>query len=144
MIGRLGWQITPLAPLLPLLLLLLFLSCQLSYKKKRKVERSPLCEEFIERASRPQELITLELLEVSTDSALTVQHKQIHGGIPSNWCWLSLRRSCPTSTSSMRSSRLLSLRHQNRRFRPSTWSRATLSRGCAALWWISTSGSKGR
>lgn len=44
-------------------------SSQLSYKKKRKVEKSPLCEEFMEQASRPQELINMELLEVSTDSA---------------------------------------------------------------------------
>ncbi|XP_039993092.1 snRNA-activating protein complex subunit 1b [Xiphias gladius] len=35
----------------------------LAYKKKRKVERSALCEEFMERASRPQELINIELLE---------------------------------------------------------------------------------
>nr|XP_046267999.1 snRNA-activating protein complex subunit 1b [Scatophagus argus] len=32
-------------------------------KKKKKVERSALCEEFMERASRPQELINVELLE---------------------------------------------------------------------------------
>lgn len=53
--------------------------------KKRKVEKSPLCEEFIERASRPQELITLELLEVSAGSAPTVQHEQIDDGILCNW-----------------------------------------------------------
>ncbi|XP_070698777.1 snRNA-activating protein complex subunit 1b [Pempheris klunzingeri] len=35
----------------------------LSFKKKRKVERSPLCEDFMQRASRPQELINMELLE---------------------------------------------------------------------------------
>lgn len=35
----------------------------LAFKKKRKMERSVLCEEFIERASRPQELINMELLE---------------------------------------------------------------------------------
>ncbi|XP_040916141.1 snRNA-activating protein complex subunit 1b [Toxotes jaculatrix] len=35
----------------------------LAYRKKRKVERSVLCEEFMERASRPQELINIELLE---------------------------------------------------------------------------------
>ncbi|XP_070776955.1 snRNA-activating protein complex subunit 1b [Enoplosus armatus] len=35
----------------------------LVFKKKRKVERSVLCEEFIERASRPQKLINIELLE---------------------------------------------------------------------------------
>ncbi|GAA6227422.1 snRNA-activating protein complex subunit 1-like [Lates japonicus] len=35
----------------------------LAYQKKRKVERSALCEEFVERASRPQELINIELLE---------------------------------------------------------------------------------
>uniref|UniRef100_A0A3B4TPD5 Small nuclear RNA activating complex, polypeptide 1b n=1 Tax=Seriola dumerili TaxID=41447 RepID=A0A3B4TPD5_SERDU len=36
---------------------------QLTYNKKKKVERSALCEEFIERASRPQQLINIELLE---------------------------------------------------------------------------------
>ncbi|XP_028251517.1 snRNA-activating protein complex subunit 1b [Parambassis ranga] len=35
----------------------------LSYKKKRKVEGAVLCPEFMERASRPQELINIELLE---------------------------------------------------------------------------------
>ncbi|XP_071354966.1 snRNA-activating protein complex subunit 1b [Trachinotus anak] len=35
----------------------------LAYNKKRKVERSPLCEEFFERTSRPQQLINIELLE---------------------------------------------------------------------------------
>lgn len=35
----------------------------LTFNKKRKVERAPLCEEFIERASRPQELISVDLLE---------------------------------------------------------------------------------
>ncbi|KAM7376423.1 hypothetical protein PAMP_006158 [Pampus punctatissimus] len=35
----------------------------LAFEKKKKFERSPLCEEFMERASRPQELINVELLE---------------------------------------------------------------------------------
>ncbi|KAF3700722.1 snRNA-activating protein complex subunit 1 [Channa argus] len=35
----------------------------LVYKKKRKVERLVMCEKFMERASRPQELISVELLE---------------------------------------------------------------------------------
>ncbi|KAM4542445.1 snRNA-activating protein complex subunit 1b [Odontesthes bonariensis] len=35
----------------------------LVYKKKRKVEKSVLCEEFIERAYRPQELVNVEVLE---------------------------------------------------------------------------------
>ncbi|XP_074487973.1 snRNA-activating protein complex subunit 1-like isoform X1 [Sebastes fasciatus] len=35
----------------------------LVYKKKRKVESSAPCEEFMERASRPQELINIDLLE---------------------------------------------------------------------------------
>lgn len=35
----------------------------LAFQKKRKIEQSPLCEEFMERASRPQELINIELLE---------------------------------------------------------------------------------
>ncbi|KAM9340748.1 snRNA-activating protein complex subunit 1b [Symphorus nematophorus] len=35
----------------------------LTFKKKRKVERSVLCEDFVERASRPQQLINMELLE---------------------------------------------------------------------------------
>ncbi|XP_072221195.1 snRNA-activating protein complex subunit 1b [Leuresthes tenuis] len=35
----------------------------LVYKKKRKVERSVLCEQFVERASRPQELVNVEVLE---------------------------------------------------------------------------------
>ncbi|XP_038556374.1 snRNA-activating protein complex subunit 1-like [Micropterus salmoides] len=35
----------------------------LSFQKKRKVERTALCEEFMERASRPQELINIERLE---------------------------------------------------------------------------------
>ncbi|XP_035530074.1 snRNA-activating protein complex subunit 1b [Morone saxatilis] len=35
----------------------------LFYKKKRKLEKSPLCEEFMERACRPQELINIELLD---------------------------------------------------------------------------------
>ncbi|XP_067470805.1 snRNA-activating protein complex subunit 1b [Thunnus thynnus] len=35
----------------------------LAFKKKRKIEGSPLCEEFMERTSRPQELINTELLE---------------------------------------------------------------------------------
>lgn len=35
----------------------------LVFKKKRKIEGSPLCEEFMERTSRPQELINTELLE---------------------------------------------------------------------------------
>lgn len=43
---------------------------QLSFNNKRKPERSPLCEDFIERTSRPHELINPELLEVSTDSTL--------------------------------------------------------------------------
>lgn len=44
-----------------------FLSCwQLSYNKKRKLEKSELCEDFIAQASRPQQLINIELLEVSS------------------------------------------------------------------------------
>ncbi|XP_060939369.1 snRNA-activating protein complex subunit 1b [Limanda limanda] len=35
----------------------------LAYRKKRKMEKSDLCEEFVERACRPQELINGELLE---------------------------------------------------------------------------------
>lgn len=35
----------------------------LTYNKKRKVERSPMHEEFMERVSRPQELVNIELLE---------------------------------------------------------------------------------
>lgn len=35
----------------------------LFFNKKRKMERSALCEEFIERASRPQELINIGMLE---------------------------------------------------------------------------------
>lgn len=35
----------------------------LAFRKKRKMEKSPLCEEFLERASRPQELINIELLD---------------------------------------------------------------------------------
>ncbi|XP_068457054.1 snRNA-activating protein complex subunit 1b [Clinocottus analis] len=35
----------------------------LVFKKKRKVERAALCEEFLERPSRPQELINVELLD---------------------------------------------------------------------------------
>ncbi|XP_029982377.1 snRNA-activating protein complex subunit 1b [Sphaeramia orbicularis] len=35
----------------------------LSFKKQRKIERSMACEEFMERASRPQELINNDLLE---------------------------------------------------------------------------------
>ncbi|XP_034530978.1 snRNA-activating protein complex subunit 1b [Notolabrus celidotus] len=35
----------------------------LTFKKKKKPEKSPLCEAFIERASRPQQLINIELLE---------------------------------------------------------------------------------
>ncbi|XP_026159177.1 snRNA-activating protein complex subunit 1b [Mastacembelus armatus] len=35
----------------------------LTFNKKRKVERSALCEKFVERTSRPQELINIELLE---------------------------------------------------------------------------------
>ncbi|XP_059209765.1 snRNA-activating protein complex subunit 1b [Centropristis striata] len=35
----------------------------LTYKKKRKEQRLPECEDFMERASRPQELINIELLE---------------------------------------------------------------------------------
>ncbi|XP_073339783.1 snRNA-activating protein complex subunit 1b [Pagrus major] len=35
----------------------------LSFRKKKKLEKSPLCEEFMERASRPQELINIELLD---------------------------------------------------------------------------------
>ncbi|XP_008294918.1 snRNA-activating protein complex subunit 1b [Stegastes partitus] len=35
----------------------------LVYRKKRKAERSALCEAFMERASRPQELINVEFLE---------------------------------------------------------------------------------
>ncbi|XP_075963525.1 snRNA-activating protein complex subunit 1b [Anarhichas minor] len=35
----------------------------LAFKKKRKVESLALCEEFMERPSRPQELINIELLE---------------------------------------------------------------------------------
>lgn len=40
---------------------------QLTYRKKRKVEQSTLCQEFVERASRPQELISIDLLEVKTE-----------------------------------------------------------------------------
>ncbi|XP_054861868.1 snRNA-activating protein complex subunit 1b [Amphiprion ocellaris] len=36
---------------------------RLFYRKRRKAERSVLCEEFMERVSRPQELISVELLE---------------------------------------------------------------------------------
>ncbi|XP_029350043.1 snRNA-activating protein complex subunit 1b [Echeneis naucrates] len=36
---------------------------QLHFNRKRNVEKSLLCEEFIERPSRPQELINIELLE---------------------------------------------------------------------------------
>ncbi|XP_076604959.1 snRNA-activating protein complex subunit 1b [Chaetodon auriga] len=35
----------------------------LTFNKKRKVEKTALCEKFMERASRPQELINTELLE---------------------------------------------------------------------------------
>ncbi|XP_068194456.1 snRNA-activating protein complex subunit 1b [Antennarius striatus] len=35
----------------------------LTFKSKRKVERSALCDDFIERTSRPQELVSMELLE---------------------------------------------------------------------------------
>ncbi|XP_035023439.1 snRNA-activating protein complex subunit 1b [Hippoglossus stenolepis] len=35
----------------------------LAFKKKRKMEKSALCEEFVERACRPQELINGDLLE---------------------------------------------------------------------------------
>ncbi|KAK2826789.1 hypothetical protein Q5P01_021003 [Channa striata] len=35
----------------------------LVYRKKRKVEQKVLCEKFMERACRPQELISVELLE---------------------------------------------------------------------------------
>ncbi|XP_051251873.1 snRNA-activating protein complex subunit 1b [Dicentrarchus labrax] len=35
----------------------------LSYNKRRKLERSRLCEEFMERACRPQELVNIELLD---------------------------------------------------------------------------------
>lgn len=35
----------------------------LTYKREKKAEKSVLCEEFMERASRPQELINIELLE---------------------------------------------------------------------------------
>ncbi|CAI5697173.1 unnamed protein product [Oreochromis niloticus] len=35
----------------------------LTYNKKRKVERSPMHENFMERVSRPQELVNIELLE---------------------------------------------------------------------------------
>ncbi|XP_042372759.1 snRNA-activating protein complex subunit 1-like, partial [Plectropomus leopardus] len=35
----------------------------LVFRKNRKLEKSALCEEFIERACRPQELINIELLE---------------------------------------------------------------------------------
>uniref|UniRef100_UPI0037E987F2 snRNA-activating protein complex subunit 1b n=1 Tax=Semicossyphus pulcher TaxID=241346 RepID=UPI0037E987F2 len=35
----------------------------LTFRKKRKADKSPLCEEFMERACRPQELINIELLE---------------------------------------------------------------------------------
>uniref|UniRef100_A0A3Q3APQ3 Small nuclear RNA activating complex, polypeptide 1b n=1 Tax=Kryptolebias marmoratus TaxID=37003 RepID=A0A3Q3APQ3_KRYMA len=35
----------------------------LFYKRKRSEDRSVLCEDFVERASRPQELINAELLE---------------------------------------------------------------------------------
>ncbi|KAI3367887.1 hypothetical protein L3Q82_026224 [Scortum barcoo] len=39
----------------------------LTYNKKRKVERSMLCEEFMEPASRPQELINIKLMEELTN-----------------------------------------------------------------------------
>lgn len=120
-------------------LLLLFLSCQLTYKKKRKVERSTLCEEFMERASRPQELINIELLEVSRDPP-----DSITPVFSVKSCCLSSCRNCPTFMSSTRSWRLLSLRRQDRRARPSAWSVKTSSLSSAALWWISTSGSKRR
>lgn len=35
----------------------------LTFNKKRKVEKAATCEKFLERASRPQELINIELLE---------------------------------------------------------------------------------
>lgn len=41
------------------------LFCQLVFTKKRKVETSALCEDFVERAARPQELVNADLLEVS-------------------------------------------------------------------------------
>lgn len=50
-------------------------SCQLAFRKKRKMEKSPLCEEFLERASRPQELINIELLDVSRDSITSLDLK---------------------------------------------------------------------
>lgn len=50
-------------------------SCQLAFRKKRKLEKSPLCEEFLERASRPQELINIELLDVSRDSITSLDLK---------------------------------------------------------------------
>lgn len=43
---------------------------QLSFNNKRKPERSALCEDFIERTSRPHELINPEMLEVSANPAL--------------------------------------------------------------------------
>lgn len=59
-------------------------------------------------------------------------------------CCLSSCRNCPIFMSSTRSWRLLSLRRQDRRARPSAWSVKTSSLSSAALWWISTSGSKRR
>lgn len=128
--------------LLLLLLLFLFLSCQLTYKKKRKVERTVLCEKFMERASRPQELISVELLEVSGDSTPSAFTADLLRSVTS--CHLSPRRNCPTSMRSTRSWRLLSCPRQKRRLRPPAWSVKTWSLSCAALWWTSTSGSRGR
>ena len=126
---------------LPVLLLCLFLllslSCQLVFMKKRKRERPLLCEEFMERASRPQELINIELLEVSREPrstpTLTVDYYKYLVVFLLSFC-----RNWPTLISSTGSWRLLSLQ-----IRPSTWSVKIWSLGSAALWWISTSGSKG-
>lgn len=45
---------------------------QLSFNNKRKPERSALCEDFIERTSRPHELVNPETLEVSANSTPTL------------------------------------------------------------------------
>lgn len=117
-------------------------SCQLAFRKKRKMEKSPLCEEFLERASRPQELINIELLDVSRDSVTSLDLKvDLFKSI--YLLFFSLCRSYPTFMTSTTSWRRLSLRSQSR-VRPLTWSVKTWCRSYAAVWWISTSGSKRR
>lgn len=115
---------------------------QLTFNNKRKPERSLLCEDFIERTSRPHEVINPEVLEVRANGCDTLTGSVRSGPTLTSCPWTC--RSCWTSTRSTARWKLPSPRLPNRPSRPSTSCARTSCRTSTQQWWTSTSGSTGR